>query len=95
MTIRWSSAARSELRALRKFIARDSPYYADRMAARIIERVERAAQHPEAGHPVHEYPEKPLREVHEIPYRILYSVEGTTLYVVNLVHFKQRLPRQR
>ncbi len=90
MTILWSKTARSDLRALRRFIARDSIFQADRMAARIIERVEKTALHPGAGHPVHEYPEKPLREIHEPPYRIIYQLDGGTLHVVALVHFKQQ-----
>jgi hypothetical protein len=37
------------------------------MLARIVERVETTAEHPTRGHPVHEYPETPLKEVHESP----------------------------
>ena len=90
MTILWSKTARSDLRALRKFIARDFIFQADRITTRIIERVEKISLHPGTGHPVHEYSEKPLREIHEPPYRIIYQIEGTTLHVVALVHFKQQ-----
>ena len=65
------------------------------MVARIIERVERAAQSPTQGHPVHEYPEEPLKEIHESPYRIVYGFSGEELRVVTIVHFKQRLERKR
>ncbi len=61
------------------------------MVARIIERVERAAISPGQGHPVHEYPEADLREVHESPYRIIYAFSEDELQVVTIVHFKQRL----
>jgi len=91
MKIAWSRNARADLRALHKFIARDSIFYADRMATRIIERVELAARHPAAGHAVHEYPERALREVHEDPYRIIYLHTSTEFSVVTLVHFKQQL----
>lgn len=63
--------ARRSLRAIRRYIAQDSDFYAARMVIRIIERVERAALAPSQGHPVHEYPEQPLKEVHESPYRII------------------------
>ena len=43
MNIIWSAESRRALRAIRKFIAQDSEFYAARMALRIIERVERAA----------------------------------------------------
>jgi toxin ParE1/3/4 len=95
VNIVWSSEARRSLRAIKKFIAQDSEFYAARMAARIIDRVEHAAQSPTQGHAVHEYPEKPLKEVHESPYRIIYVFSETTLHVVTIVHFKQRLTKAR
>jgi plasmid stabilization system protein ParE len=73
VTITWSSEARRSLRAIRRYIAQDSEFYAARMVARIIERVERAAIAPSQGHSVHEYLEEPLKEVHESPYRIITS----------------------
>jgi toxin ParE1/3/4 len=86
----WSAEARQELHAIRKFIGRDSEYYAARMVARIVERVETTAEHPTRGHPVHEYPESPLKEVHESPYRIIYRFSDDQLEVVTIVHFKDR-----
>lgn len=95
MNILWSSEARRALRAIRKFIAQDSEFYAARMVARIIERVERAATSPAQGHPVHEYPEEPLKEVHESPYRIIYGFSEDEFRVVTIVHFKQPLEKKR
>jgi len=95
VTIGWSSEARRSLRAIRRYIAQDSEFYAARMIARIIERVERAALAPGQGHPVHEYPEEPLKEVHESPYRIIYQFSDAEFRVVTVVHFKDRLERKR
>ncbi len=95
MTIGWSSEARRSLRAIRRFIAQDSDFYAARMVSRIVERVERAALAPAQGHPVHEYPEEPLKEVHESPYRIIYQFSHSEFWVVTIVHFKARLERKR
>jgi plasmid stabilization system protein ParE len=64
------------------------------MVARMVERVERAAQFPTQGHPVHEYPEEPLKEVHESPYRIIYDFSEEEFRVVTIVHFKQRLEKR-
>lgn len=72
MKIVWSAEARLELRAIKKFIARDSVFYATRMIARIIERVEKVAVLSAQRHLVHEYPELDLREVREGSYRIIY-----------------------
>jgi plasmid stabilization system protein ParE len=94
VNIVWSSEARKALRSIQKFIAQDSEFYAARMVSRIVERVERAAQSPAQGHPVHEYPEAPLKEVHESPYRIIYGFSEGELRVVTIVHFKQQLPKK-
>jgi toxin ParE1/3/4 len=95
VTIVWSSEARRSLRAIRKFIAQDSEFYAARFIAKIISRVERVADSPTQGHRVHEYPEEPLREVHESPYRIIYRPSAGELQVVTIVHFKRRLGRKK
>ena len=92
MNIVWSTEARRSLRAIRRFIARDSEFYAVSMIGRIIDRVEAVARAPTKGHPVHEYPEEQLKEVHESPYRIIYRVSSLGLEVVTVVHFKQLLP---
>ncbi|HLP26375.1 MAG TPA: type II toxin-antitoxin system RelE/ParE family toxin, partial [Acidobacteriota bacterium] len=93
MKIVWSSEARRALRSIWRFIAQDSEFYATRMVARIVERVERASLAPTQGHLVHEYPEEPLREVHESPYRIIYRYSPDQFQVITIVHFKQRVGR--
>jgi toxin ParE1/3/4 len=95
VTIGWSSEARRSLRAIRRYIAEDSEFYAARMVGRIIDRVERASLEPKQGHPVHEYPEEPLKEVHESPYRIIYRFSDSEFWVVTIVHFKERLDPKR
>jgi toxin ParE1/3/4 len=89
--IEWSSEARRSLRAIRKFIGQDSEFYAARMVQRIIERIERAAESPTSGHAVHEYPEALLKEVHESPYRIVYTYSESQLWVVTIIHFRETL----
>jgi mRNA-degrading endonuclease RelE of RelBE toxin-antitoxin system len=50
---------------------------------------------PSRGHPVHEFTESGLREVHEGSYRIIYGVFGDEFQVVTIVHMKQRVTRRR
>lgn len=71
MTIFWSDQAKRDLRAIWDFIARDFEHYARLQIERLISRVERTASMPTKGHPVHEYIESGLREVHEGGYRII------------------------
>ncbi len=65
------------------------------MVARIVERVERVSISPRQGHPVHEYPEEPLKEVHESPYRSIYGFSEEEFRIVTIVHFKEQLTRER
>lgn len=95
MTITWSKQAWRDLHAIRDFIARDSARNAQSQIDRLISRVERAARMPSTGHPVHEFIESGLREVHEGSYRIIYGVSDDEFQVVTLIHMKQRLPRRR
>ncbi len=95
MTIKWSGQARSDLHAIRGFIARDSEHYARLQVDRLISRVERAAAMPSRGHPVHEFVESGLREVHEGSYRIIYGVCADEFQVVTIVHMRQRVTRRR
>jgi len=95
MNIFWSKQARSDLRAIRDFISRDSEYYALLQTKRLIERVEHIAGSPMKGHPVHEFPELNLRETHQENYRIIYDVKEEELQVVTIVHMKQVLRKRR
>lgn len=95
MTIVWSAQARRDLHAIRDFIGRDSEHYARLQVERLISRVERTAGMPAKGHPVHEFIESGLREVHEGTYRIIYGVADEEFQVVTIVHMKQRITRRR
>jgi toxin ParE1/3/4 len=95
MKIFWSAQALCDLRAIRDFIARDSEHYAHLQIDRLISRVERTAGMPITGHPVHEFIESGLREVHEGGYRIIYGIRDEEFQVVTIVHMKQRITRRR
>jgi addiction module RelE/StbE family toxin len=95
MSITWSTQARSDLQAIRDFIAHDSEHYAQLQIERLISRVERAVVMPSRGHPIHKFTESSLREVHEGAYRIIYGVLDDEFQVVTIVHMKQRVTRRR
>lgn len=95
MTIVWSTQSRRDLRAIHDFIARDSKHYADLQIERLITRVERAAEMPSTGHPVHEFTESGLKEEHEGGYRIIYGTQNDGFQIVTIVHMKQRITRRR
>ena len=95
MTIVWSEQALRDLQAIHDFIARDSDHYAKRQVERLISRAEQASRMPTRGHPVHEFPDGSLREVHEGFYRVIYAFENEEFQVVTIVHMKQRVTKRR
>ena len=95
MTITWSQQARRDLCAIRDFIARDSEHYAQLQIERLICRVEHTTEMPSKGHPVHEFTDSELREVHEGSYRIIYRVHDEEFQVITIVHMKQHITRKR
>lgn len=95
MKIEWSKQARSDLRAIRDYIARDSEFYAQLQVRRLIEKVEYVACKPMTGHPVHEFPQLNLREIHQESYRIIYALEGDLFQVVTIIHMRQILRKRR
>jgi addiction module RelE/StbE family toxin len=95
MNIKWSAQARRDLCAIRDFIAHDSEHDAQLQIERLILRVESTARMPSKGHPVHEFTESGLREIHEGSYRIIYRANIDEMQVVTLVHMKQRITRRR
>ncbi|MFO0843244.1 MAG: type II toxin-antitoxin system RelE/ParE family toxin [Gemmataceae bacterium] len=93
MTVEWSEEAASQLRAIRDYLARTSPGYAQVLAERIIQKTEALGEFPRLGAEVPEYADERVREVFEHPYRIIYLVEGERAQVLGVIHAARRLPR--
>lgn len=63
--------ARRHLRAIHDYIAQDSPTYAKRFVAGILDRSDQLGRFPESGRVVPERQQPDLREIFEPPYRII------------------------
>ncbi|MGH8594910.1 MAG: type II toxin-antitoxin system RelE/ParE family toxin [Gammaproteobacteria bacterium] len=63
MTIRWSARARSDIRDLQQYIAKDSPYYARQFITKIFGAVEKLVDHPKIGRRVPEAHRDDVREL--------------------------------
>jgi plasmid stabilization system protein ParE len=93
MSVEWAEEAAAQLQAVRDYLARTSPGYAQVLAERIVRRTELLADQPLLGAEVPEYADESLRELLEHPYRILYRVAGGQVQVVAVIHASRRLPR--
>jgi toxin ParE1/3/4 len=93
MNVTWTATAAAQLQAIRDYLARSSPGYAQALAERLVERSEGLAPHPLIGAEVPEYGDETIREVLEHPYRLLYRVGDQEIEVIAVIHAARRLPR--
>ena len=93
MNVNWTETATAQLQAIRDYLARSSPGYAQTLADRIVRRTEGLAAQPMLGAEVPEYGEELIREVFEHPYRVLYRVSDREVQVLSVIHASRRLPR--
>jgi plasmid stabilization system protein ParE len=93
VSVVWTETAADQLQAVRDYLARSSPGYAQALAGRVVARTEALDSRPHLGSEVPEYGDPDIREVFEHPYRIIDRVAGTDVQVVAVVHSSRRLPR--
>jgi addiction module RelE/StbE family toxin len=86
MTILWSEPSISDLKNIKDYIAKDSPYYAAIFIEKIITAVEKLATLPLVGRIVTECNDKHIREVIYQHYRIIYKINHKALIILTVVH---------
>jgi plasmid stabilization system protein ParE len=95
MVIKWSRRARADIRDLKAYIAKDSPYYARRFTERIIASVENLETFPKLGRPVPEAEgREDVRELIYQGYRIIYLTQPNQLFIVTIIHGSRDLEGQ-
>ena len=85
----WSALARTRLREIRDYVARDKPEAAERLAMRMVAVVEALRNHPYLGRAG---AEPGIRElvIGGTPYIVLYRVQGQRVTVSTIWHAAQR-----
>lgn len=94
MRVHWTDSAISQLIAIYDYIARDSPFYAQRMVDRLTRRSQQLADFPRSGRMVPEYETEDIREVIEKPYRLIYYLGSDQIEILAVVHSAQLLPSE-
>jgi addiction module RelE/StbE family toxin len=95
MNVRWTDTAQRHLDAIYRYIAQDSPAYAERTVDRLTRRSQQIAEFPLSGRMVPEYEKSQIREVIEGPYRIIYYIKPDQIDVLAVIHGAQDTLRQR
>lgn len=90
----WSDTAGEDLKAIVFYIGRDNPAAAARLAARILSRIEVAAQFPRSIRVVPEKDSSNIREALLNPYRIVFAVDERrdVLHVLRIWHASRGIP---
>ena len=90
----WSDTAGEDLKAIVFYIALDNPAAAARLAARILSRIEIAAQFPRSIRVVPEKDSSNICEAILNPYRIVFAVDErrNVLHVLRIWHASRGIP---
>jgi toxin ParE1/3/4 len=85
----WSALARTRLREVRAYVARDKPVAAERLAMRIVAVIETLRIHPHLGRAG---AEPGIREfvIGGTPYIVLYRVQGRRVIISTIWHGARR-----
>ena len=85
----WSALARTRLREIRDYVARDKPEAAERLAIRIVVMVETLRSHPHLGRVGSE---AGIRElvIGRTPYIVLYRAQAQRAIILTIWHGAQR-----
>ena len=89
----WSPEAISDLEALRRYIERNDPAAARRIALHILRNVERLDRHPALGRPGRVPGTREL-VVPDTPFVVPYRLAGNEVQVLRVYHTRRRWPER-
>lgn len=90
--VKWAAHAKAQLHHIHDYIAEDSPLYAKRVTAALVQRTVDLDELPRKGKMVSELNEDAVRELPLYSYRILYEIKADDLVVVlAVIHKRQHL----
>lgn len=82
----WAPQAIEDVEAIRAYVARDSPHYADLVVERLVAAVTHLENHPRSGRAVPEVDDPSIREVIHGNYRVVYRLRSDVVEIVTVFH---------
>ena len=89
--IKWSDAAKSDLKGIFEYLSYDSPQYAEYLFERIFESIDNLKKFPEMGRRVPELKDPNMRELILQNYRIVYQYIENSIEIITIFHGKRLL----
>ena len=90
--VEWVVAARDDLREIHRFVARDSPHYAELLVDELLAAVDRLERFPLSGRIVPELQREDIREVVYGNHRIVYRVAPPGVRILTVFQAARLLP---
>jgi len=87
--VKWTIAAKLDLKSIHDYIARDSKYYAKKVSQDIIEKTEILNNFPEIGRIVPEIDDNNIRELLIYSYRLIYEVLPSDILILTLINCRR------
>lgn len=82
----WTRRAIEDVQSIRRFIAQDSPHYAELVRQQLTASVERLPAFPQSGRIVPEINDPSIREVIQGSYRIVYRLIHGEIHILTVHH---------
>jgi plasmid stabilization system protein ParE len=92
MKVNWTQNSIEHLIEIYKYIAKNSPVYAQRTVDKITKRSEQIGTFPMSGRKVPEYEADDIRELIQKPYRLIYRVKPDGIDILAVIHGARLLP---
>lgn len=89
----WTGPALRDLEVIVRYIAMDSPRYAERFSKRLVQASRVLKEYLSLGRMVPEYQLPNLRELIHGAYRIIYEIREDTCYIEAVIHASRDLMR--
>lgn len=98
--VKWTAHAKAQLRHIHDYIAEDSPLYAKRVTAELVQQTVGLDELPRKGKKVPELNEESVRELSLYTYRILYEITPDGVAVLAVIHKRRdvqavEIPREQ
>lgn len=87
--VKWSKPAKTDLKQINDYIARDSKFYAQKVSLEIVEKSEKLNSFPDVGRIVPEIGDPKVRELLIYSYRLIYEIFPNRIEVLALIHGKR------
>jgi addiction module RelE/StbE family toxin len=91
----WTEPALNDLDAIADYIALDNPEAASRLVRRVFRHVAQLADHPQSGSKPLELKGWRYRQIVELPCRVFYREDGSTVYILYVMRAERLLHAQR